>query len=92
MKRHQLSDLEIDEVSTVDRPANQHGLITFSKSTGMGEGYTEEVTMPGENEIEVFDADGQPIDELAHGDVVYDQDGNEFPVPHAEWSVRTRWG
>lgn len=24
--------------------------------------------------------------------LVRDQDGNEFPVPHAEWSVRTVWG
>lgn len=24
--------------------------------------------------------------------LVRDQDGNEFPVPHAEWSVRTEWG
>lgn len=23
--------------------------------------------------------------------LVRDQDGNEFPVPHAEWSVRTNW-
>ncbi|MGE2833631.1 DUF2771 domain-containing protein [Mycobacterium sp. SMC-4] len=23
--------------------------------------------------------------------LVRDQDGNEFPVPHAEWSVRTVW-
>ncbi|MEH3142537.1 MAG: DUF2771 domain-containing protein [Mycobacterium kyogaense] len=23
--------------------------------------------------------------------LVRDQDGNEFPVPHAEWSVRTAW-
>ncbi|WP_111512700.1 DUF2771 domain-containing protein [Mycobacterium kyogaense] len=23
--------------------------------------------------------------------LVRDQDGNEFPVPHAEWSVRTSW-
>jgi hypothetical protein len=23
--------------------------------------------------------------------LVRDQDGNEFPVPHAEWSVRTTW-
>ena len=24
--------------------------------------------------------------------LVRDQDGNEFPVPHAEWSVRMVWG
>ncbi|KWX67381.1 DUF2771 domain-containing protein [Mycobacterium sp. NAZ190054] len=24
--------------------------------------------------------------------LVRDEDGNEFPVPHAEWSVRTEWG
>jgi len=62
-----LFDLEIDEVSLVDRPANQFGKVAFSKRA--------EDDMP-----ELFDADGQPVDEgdLEHGDAVFDADGNEL--------------
>ena len=35
-----LTDIEIDEVSVVDRPANQHGLIAFSKSQH-GDGFDQ---------------------------------------------------
>lgn len=82
-KRTLLADLEIDEVSTVDRPANQHGLITFSKNSGRGEGQPQEVHMPPTMEdeaVEVYGADGSPLDTdtLEHGDVVYDDEGNEF--------------
>jgi len=64
-----LFDLEIDEVSVVDRPANQHGLIAFAKND------TQEDHMAG-----IYDTDGDPVDEesLEHGDVVYDEDGNEY--------------
>lgn len=63
-----LHDLEIDEVSLVDRPANQHAAVAFSKRD-------EEDSMPG-----IYDAEGVEVfeDELAHGDVVYDDSGNEF--------------
>ena len=81
-RRTMLSDLEIDEVSTVDRPANQHGLITFSKRHGSLEGsHPEEGHMPlGTAEVEVFDAEGAPVDPetLEHGALVYDQEGNEY--------------
>lgn len=72
----QLFDLEIDEVSVVDRPANQHGLITFAKSAGLLEAEQEELM--GEDEI--YDVDGAEVDPdvLEHGDVVYDADGNEY--------------
>lgn len=74
-----LTDIEIDEISVVDRPANQHGLIAFSKSTGIGDGPNhEEDSMPDEDAI--FSAEGNEVnpDELQHGDVVYDGEGNEY--------------
>lgn len=72
-----LFDLEIDEVSVVDRPANQHGLITFAKSAGLLEAVNQEDTMPDD---EIFDAEGAAVDPevLEHGDVVYDAEGTEY--------------
>lgn len=63
-----LSGLEIDEVSLVDRPANQHGLVAIAKRN-------EESTM-----TDLYLGDGTAIDEdeLQHGDVVYDEAGTEF--------------
>lgn len=60
-----LSGLEIDEVSLVDRPANQHGLVAITKR--------DEGPM-------LYDADGNPVDEadLQPGDFVYDENGQEF--------------
>jgi hypothetical protein len=65
-----LSGLEIDEVSLVDRPANQHGRVVISKNF-------QEEEMPT-----LFDADQNPVDEaeLQVGDYVYDEAGNEFQV------------
>jgi len=62
-----LTDLEIDEVSLVDRPANQHGLVAFAKA------YEED-------SMGIYDAAGDEVyeDELKHGDFVYDDAGNEF--------------
>ena len=82
-RRTMLSDLEIDEVSTVDRPANQHGLITFAKRFGSvaKSNHDEENLMPpGTAEIEVFDDEGAPVDpdSLEHGALVYDAEGNEY--------------
>lgn len=64
-----LSDLEIDEVSLVDRPANQHGLVAIAKRGA------KEEAMP-----EIYDAEGYPVeeDELQEGDVVYDEQGAEY--------------
>ena len=61
-----LSGLEIDEVSLVNRPANQHGIVTIAKA--------QEAAMP------IFDNQGDEVgeEELEHGDVVYDEAGNEF--------------
>ncbi len=63
-----LSQLEIDEISLVDRPANQHGLVAIAKND-------QEDTMP-----ELYDAEGTPVDisELEVGDFVYDEAGNEY--------------
>lgn len=74
-----LTDIEIDEVSVVDRPANQHGLIAFSKSVH-GDGFdNEEGTMPPDADV-IYDVEGDEVDPglLEHGDVVYDESGNEY--------------
>lgn len=65
-----LSGLEIDEISLVDRPANQHGTVVIAKNH-------QEEDMP-----QLFDADENPVDEseLQVGDFVYDEAGNEFQV------------
>lgn len=72
-----LFDLEIDEVSVVDRAANQHSLIAFAKSANAGE-----VTTPVEESMpeEIFDQAGNSVDveTLEHGDVVFDADGAEY--------------
>ena len=60
-KVRKLSGLEIDEVSLVDRPANQHGVVAFAKRDE-------------ENQMDpIFDAEGDEVDPstLQHGDVVY---------------------
>lgn len=64
-----LSNLEIDEVSLVDRPANQFGTVEITKA------YQEET-------MSVFDASGDEVfdEELEPGQYVYDEAGNEFVV------------
>jgi hypothetical protein len=71
-----LRDMEIDEISLVDRAANQHASILFSKSL------TEEADMPDAEELYLFDADGQPVDtdDLEFGDVVFSEDGEELVI------------
>jgi len=65
-----LFDIEIDEVSVVDRPANQHGLIAFAKNDDSAE----------EIPAALFDETGEevPAEILEHGDVVFDAEGNEY--------------
>lgn len=63
---NRLLGLEIDEVSSVDRPANQHGLVAFTKrdeGQSMGTGlYDENGTEFADNELEAgmvaFDENG----------------------------------
>lgn len=77
-----LFDLEIDEVSAVDRPANQHGLISISKSLGTD-------NTPEEGGMTIYDEKGVEVfeDELEFGQTVYDEDNNPLvyvPVEQAE--------
>lgn len=65
-----LFDMEFDEVSLVDRPANQHATIAFSKALGEEPSVSEEVD--GFEEVDV--------DDLEVGDIVVDEEGNEFEV------------
>lgn len=62
-----LTDLEIDEISLVTRPANQHGLVAIAKSQL-------------EDSMSVYDANGDEVfeEELELGDVVYADDGTEL--------------
>lgn len=72
-----LFDLEIDEVSVVDRGANQHSLIAFAKSANAGEDHPPvEESMP---EM-IYDEAGNAVDvdTLEHGDVVFDDSGAEY--------------
>lgn len=66
-----VSDIEIDEVSLVDKPANQHAEIAIAKRA------TEEETVP-----EIFNEEGSVVemDSLQFGDVVFDEEGNAFEV------------
>jgi hypothetical protein len=73
-KVNKLFDLEFDEVSSVDRPANQHGLIAFSKAANAAD-------MIEESRVtDLYTDTGLPVDEddLEHGDTVFDEAGNEF--------------
>jgi hypothetical protein len=74
-KVNKLFDLEFDEVSSVDRPANQHGLIAFSKSASATSVSVQEGSM-----TEIYTETGLPVyeDDLEHGDVVFDEEGNEY--------------
>lgn len=69
-KVRQISDLEIDEISLVDKGANQHAVVTIAKSAS---GETEE-------NMKIFDEQGNPLAErdLADGDVVFDEAGNAY--------------
>lgn len=65
-----LSKLDIDEVSLVDKPANQHGLVAIAKRD-------EENTMSAQP---LFDTEGYQVDpsELEPNEYVYDEAGNEY--------------
>lgn len=64
-----LSNMEIDEISLVDKGANQHAMITIAKRA------PEEETMP-----ELYTEDGELLDEntLEDGDIVFDDEGNAY--------------
>lgn len=71
-KPRQILDLEIDEISLVDKGANQHAIVTIAKSANGDK----------ENYMDIFDEQGQPVDhdELELGDVVYDADGQAYEL------------
>lgn len=67
-----LTNMEIDEVSLVDKGANQHAMITIAKRA------PEEESMP-----EFYSEEGQLLDDAAlenleFGQVVYDADGQAY--------------
>jgi hypothetical protein len=65
-----LYDMEIDEISTVDKTANQLSRFVIAKRA------PEEEEMP-----QYFDQEGQPLEddtELEFGDVVYDEQGQAY--------------
>lgn len=67
-----LSNMEIDEISLVDKGANQHAMITIAKRA------PEEDEMP--EEFTLYNESGELLaqDDLSHGDVVYDEAGNAY--------------
>lgn len=68
----QLTDMEIDEISLVDRPANQHARVLISKRDESEEDYVSDI----------YDAEGNAldVDDLTEGDVVFNEDGDAFVV------------
>lgn len=68
-KANFLSDIEIDEISLVDRPANQHARVSIAKRA------PEEAVVP-----DFYNEQGESvdIDTLEFGDIVYDADGQGF--------------
>jgi hypothetical protein len=69
IRKNNLSDMEIDEISTVDRTANQYSRFVIAKRA------PEEDEMP-----KLYNQEGQPLDEndLEFGDVVYDDEGTAY--------------
>lgn len=67
-----ITNMEIDEISLVDVPANQHAKVAIAKRA------SEEDTVPEE----IYDEAGQAIDfdDLEPGQVVFDAEGNAFAV------------
>jgi hypothetical protein len=61
--------MEIDEISLVDKGANQHAVVTIAKRA------PEEDEMPS-----MYYEDGSPVDEntLEDGDIVFDDEGNAY--------------
>jgi hypothetical protein len=68
-----VSDMEIDEISLVDIPANQHAAVVIAKRA------TEEDSVADE---QIYNEDGDVVDPstLSLGDVVFDDQGQAFEV------------
>jgi hypothetical protein len=69
-------DAEYDEISTVDRPANQHGHIVIAKRA------TQEDAVADNEADKIFDESGTELDwdALQIGDVIFAEDGSAFEV------------
>jgi hypothetical protein len=67
----ELTDIEIDEISLVDIPANQHARVAIAKRA------SEEDIVP-----EIYNENGEILDAdlLEPGDTVFDAEGNAFEV------------
>lgn len=80
--KQNLSNMEIDEISLVDKGANQHALVTITKRA------PEEDAMP--EEFELYTANGELLAQdatLSDGDIVYDKDGNAYEYSLGEAEV-----
>lgn len=68
-RRNNLTDMEIDEISTVDKTANQLSRFVIAKRA------PEEEDMP-----QLYNQEGQPLDEndLEFGDIVFDETGQAY--------------
>ena len=66
----EITDLEIDEISLVNKGANQHARVTIAKADDGEKEYS----------MEIYDEDGTLLDpeSLDDGDVVYDEEGNGY--------------
>ena len=67
----ELTNIEIDEISLVDRPANQHARVSIAKRA------SEEDIVP-----EIYNENGELLDAdlLEPGDTVFDSEGNAYEV------------
>jgi hypothetical protein len=76
-----LTDIEIDEVSLVDKPANQFAKVAIAKRDTDSE----------ETVSDLFDENGDTLDmeSIQFGDVVYDDEGNAFEVVPDEVQAET---
>lgn len=69
---NRVHNMDLDEISTVDVPANQHGLIVLAKRA------SQEETV-----ADYFDEAGNPVEdpfELEAGSLVFDSEGQPFEV------------
>jgi len=70
-KVKELTNIEIDEISLVDRPANQHARVSIAKRAPKEE-----------NVPEIYNENGEILDAelLEPGDTVFDDEGNAYEV------------
>ena len=78
----QISNLVIDEISLVDKGANQHAVVTIAKNAD-GENK--------EDEMDLFDEQGNKLDadQLQEGDIVYNADGEAFSMEYDDDETET---